>query len=130
MALALFAQPVATRRSCASPSATDSTLLPLLRRIPRRIDRIPDTVEHGRLRAQVSLLGDAGDRRLVTDLVHQALLTVLGATAGVMAVVLVTTGAGPRITETLTLYAVVGYCLFIASVVMVLRVRIVIFRRD
>lgn len=65
-----------------------AALLPLLRRLPRRIDRIADAVEHGRLSVNVRLFADSRDRQVVTDLLHQALLTVLGAAAGVMAVLL------------------------------------------
>ncbi len=107
-----------------------ASLLPMLRRLPRRVDRIADTIEHGRLRTRISLFADPAERRTLTELVHQVLLTLLGATAGIMAVILASSDAGPRITPTLTLYAVVGYCLFISSIVLVLRVLIVIFRRD
>ena len=43
-------------------------LLPLLRRLPRRIDRIGGALEAGRLSVNVRLLADEGDRRIVTDL--------------------------------------------------------------
>ena len=61
-----------------------AALLPMLRGLPRRIDRIGDALEHGRLRLNIRLFADDQDRRLVTGLLHQALLTVIGAAAGVM----------------------------------------------
>jgi ubiquinone biosynthesis protein len=43
-----------------------SALLPVLRRLPRRVDRIADAVEHGRLTVSVRLFADDRDRRVVT----------------------------------------------------------------
>ncbi len=73
-----------------------AALLPMLRGLPRRIDRIGDALEHGRLRLNIRLFADDQDRRLVTGLLLQALPTVIGAAAGVMAVILLDTGDGPR----------------------------------
>jgi ubiquinone biosynthesis protein len=105
-------------------------LLPLLRRLPRRIDRIADAAEHGRLSVNVRMLADRRDRRFVTDLLHQILLTVLGAASGVMAVMLLGNHGGPRLTPTIELYALIGYALLIVAVVLTLRVLVVIFRHD
>ena len=71
-------------------SATDEliSLVPMLRRLPRRLDRIGGSLEHGRLGINVRLLADAGDRRYVTALAHQFILTFLAATLGVMAVLM------------------------------------------
>ena len=107
-----------------------AALLPMLRGLPRRIDRIGDAVEHGRLRLNIRLFADDQDRRLVTRLLHQALLTVIGAAAGVMAVLLLGTGDGPRISAGVGLFPLLGYALLIVAVVLVLRVLFVIFRRD
>ena len=107
-----------------------ASLLPVVRRLPRRIDRIADTVEHGRFSVHIRLFADPQDRRVVTDLLHQALLTVLGAAAGVTGVMLLRTGGGPEVTSSLELFTLLGYALFIASVVLVLRVLIIVFRHD
>ena len=105
-----------------------ASLLPLLRRLPRRVDRIADSVEHGRLSLNVRLFADARDRHLVTGLLHQVLLAGLGAAAGLMAVLLLGTEGGPQVTETVALFAVLGYGLLIVAVVLVLRVLVIIFR--
>jgi ubiquinone biosynthesis protein len=107
-----------------------AALLPMLRGLPRRIDRIGDALEHGRLRLNIRLFADDQDRRLVTGLLHQALLTVIGAAAGVIAVILLGTGGGPRISAGVGLFPLLGYGLLIVAVVLVLRVLVVIFRRD
>ncbi|MEU4425983.1 AarF/ABC1/UbiB kinase family protein [Actinoplanes sp. NPDC024001] len=105
-------------------------LLPLLRGLPRRIDRIGDAVEHGRLRFNVRLFSDDQDRRLLTGLFHQALLTVIGAAAGVMATMLLGSGEGPRTGLGIGLFPLLGYGLLIVAVVLVLRVLAVVLRRD
>ncbi|MBG0561464.1 AarF/ABC1/UbiB kinase family protein [Actinoplanes sp. NEAU-A11] len=105
-------------------------LLPVLRGMPRRLDRIGETVEHGRLRFNVRLFSDDQDRRLLTGMFHQALLTVIGAAAGVMAIMLLGSGDGPQISTGVGLFPLLGYSLLIVSVVLVLRVLVVIFRSD
>ena len=60
---------------------------------------------------------------------QQLLLTVLGATAGLMAVLLLGTTGGPAVTTRLGLYQLLGYFLLVISSVLVLRVLVLIFRR-
>ena len=63
-------------------------LLPVLRRLPRRIDRLGGALEAGRLSVNVRLLADPADRRYLTGLLHQVILVALAATSGVMAVLM------------------------------------------
>ncbi|AEV85354.1 ABC transporter [Actinoplanes sp. SE50] len=105
-------------------------LLPMLRGVPRRLDRIGDAIENGRLRLNIRLFSDDRDRQVVTGLVHQTLLTVIGAAAGVMATLLLGTTGGPRVTTGIGLFPVLGYLLLIVAVVLVLRVLVVVLRRD
>ncbi|MFI6318595.1 ABC1 kinase family protein [Nonomuraea sp. NPDC050556] len=109
-----------------------AALLPMLRRLPRRVERIASAAEHGRFSMNVRLLADDRDRRFVTGLLHQVLLTVLGATAGLMAVFLIGTTGGPLVIAdgSITLYHLIGYFLLVISSILVLRVLIAIFRRD
>ncbi|MFI5697278.1 ABC1 kinase family protein [Kribbella sp. NPDC051586] len=117
--------PEALRRTATEELAT---LLPMLRRLPRRIDRIAAAAESGRLGVNVRLLADERDRRHVTGLLHQALLAILGATAGLMAVLLLGTPGGPQVTTSMTLYQLIGYNLLVICAVLVLRVLVLIFR--
>jgi ubiquinone biosynthesis protein len=71
-------------------------LLPMLRRLPRRVERIASAAEHGRLSVHVRLFADERDRRQLTGMLHQVLLTILAATAGIMAVLLLGTGRRPQ----------------------------------
>ena len=59
---------------------------------------------------------------------HQALLAILGATAGIMAVLLLGTPGGPSVTESMSLFQLFGYNLLVICAVLVLRVLVLIFR--
>jgi ubiquinone biosynthesis protein len=105
-------------------------LLPALRRLPRRIDRIGGALEAGRLSVNVRLLADPADRRYLTGLLHQVILVALAATSGVMAVLMLGLHGGPAITKTVTLYAFFGYCLLVIAAILALRVLVLVFRPD
>ncbi|QYC41099.1 putative protein kinase UbiB [Nonomuraea coxensis DSM 45129] len=120
------AEPAAVRETLTQELAA---LLPMLRRLPRRVERIASAAEHGRLAFNVRLLADERDRRYVTGLLHQVLLTVLGATAGVMGVMLLGTDGGPQIIPGASLFHLIGYNLLMISAILTLRVLAPIFRR-
>jgi ubiquinone biosynthesis protein len=103
-------------------------LLPVLRRLPRRIDRITSAMEQGRLSLNVRLFADERDRRVVTGLTHQFLLTFLGAVSGIVAAVLLGTNGGPQVTPSVSLLQVIGYNLLIVASILVLRVLFTIFK--
>ena len=107
-----------------------AALLPLLGRLPRRVDRIAGALEHGRLGLNVRLLADERDRRVITTLVHQGLLAFVAAALGLMSVLLLAAHGGPLLTSTVTLYQFVGYNLLLVSLLLVLRVLFVVFRPE
>ncbi len=113
-------------------TATDElvALLPVLRRLPRRIDRVSGALEEGRLGINVRLFADRRDRQVITGLVHQALLTVLGAVTGVIAAILLASRGGPTVTPGLSLFQLIGYNLLVVAAVLALRVLFTIFRAD
>jgi ubiquinone biosynthesis protein len=118
-----------------SPRAVQKTaadelmaLLPMLRRLPRRADRITGAMEQGRFSVNVRLFADERDRRVVTDLTHRFLLTLLGAATGIGAVLLIGAPGGPKITSTVSLFQVIGYNLLLVASILVLRVLFAIFR--
>ncbi|MEO6826845.1 MAG: AarF/UbiB family protein [Microbacteriaceae bacterium] len=104
-------------------------LVPLLRRLPGRMDRITRAVESGRLNVNVRLLADRRDRRMITSLVHELVLTILASVTGIMATMLLVSNGGPQVTPTLSLYQIFGYTLIVVAVVLVLRVLFDVFRR-
>ena len=103
-------------------------LLPLLRRLPRRIDRIGGALEAGRLSVNVRLLADEGDRRIVTGLLYLVLTTFLAAASGIMAVLMLGLRGGPTITSRVSLFQFLGYCLLVISAILALRVLALVFR--
>jgi ubiquinone biosynthesis protein len=105
-----------------------AALLPMLRRLPRRVDRIGQALETGRLSVNVRLLADPSDRRFVTGLLHQVLLTFLAAAAGIMAVLMIGLHGGPSVTRQVSLYAFFGYCLLVVAAILAVRVLVQIFR--
>jgi len=107
-----------------------TALLPVLRRLPRRIDRITGALEQGRLNINVRVFADEHDRRFATDLLHQVLLAFLGATTGIMAVFLISASGGPEVTPGVGLFQVFGYNLLVISCILILRVLFVIFRQQ
>ena len=103
-------------------------LLPVLRRLPRRFDRVTGALEQGRLSLNVRLFADERDRRVVTGLTHQFLLAFLGVASAIVAAILLGTSGGPEITPTLSLLQLIGYNLLIVGGILALRVLYIIFR--
>lgn len=103
------------------------TLLPLVRRAPRHLDRIASSLDQGRLKIKIGMFSDERERDLITGLVNQTLLALLAIGCGIMAALLLTNPGGPPVTSTLTLYEVFGYDLLILSAILNLRVLFVIF---
>ena len=105
-----------------------TALLPMLRRLPRRLDRITAAAEKGQLSVNVRLLAHEADRRVVTGLLHQVLITFLAAASGIMAVLLLGLHGGPVLTPRVSLYQFLGYCLLAVAAILALRVLVQVFR--
>jgi ubiquinone biosynthesis protein len=123
--LAAQLSPEAMRQTAVDELAA---LVPLLRRLPRRIDRIGGALEDGRLTLGVRLLADPSDRRYLTGLVHQVLLAFLAAASGIMAVLMIGLHGGPALTSEVSLYSFLGYCLLVIAAILALRVLVQVFR--
>ncbi len=120
-----------------SPEAIKNTaaddlamLVPMLRRVPRRIDRLGGALEDGRLTVSVRLLADPSDRQYLTGLMHRALLAFLAAAAGIMAVLMIGLHGGPALSKTVSLYSFFGYCLLVVAAILAVRVLVQVFRPD
>jgi ubiquinone biosynthesis protein len=96
-------------------------LMPVLRHLPRRLNRITGALEEGRLGVNVRLLADARDRRVIGDLVGRVLLAVLGIFFGVLGVQLLGIEGGPATAAGPSLYALIGYHLLVLSAAVTLR---------
>jgi ubiquinone biosynthesis protein len=103
-------------------------LVPVLRRLPRRFDRVTSSLEQGRLSLNVRLFADERDRRVITGLTHQVLLTVLAAASGIAAALLLGVTSGPKITPNVSLGQLIGYNLLVVAGILALRVLYTIFK--
>jgi len=124
----------------ASPSslrdaATDELigLLPVLRRLPRRLDRITTSLERGTLTTHVRLFADDRDAHFIRAMVSRAVLAFLGATLGIMSVLLLRSRSGPILIPAATgsgttILQAFGYLGLFFSLVLILRVIITIIR--
>ncbi|WP_447004185.1 AarF/UbiB family protein [Saccharothrix isguenensis] len=72
------------------------SMLPMLRRLPRRAEWISGALEQGRLGLSMRLFADERDRQFIVSLLHQVMPTVLGATAGLMVALLLGADGGPQ----------------------------------
>lgn len=104
------------------------SLLPVLRRLPRRVDRLTAALDGGRLTVNVRAFADERDRAFVSGLLHEVLLALTGAATGLMAVLLLASTGGPRVLPELTLNQAFGYNLLVISALLGLRLLFVAFR--
>lgn len=125
------ARTLATRwiREALTPSSLSKTvtdelqsLLPLLRRLPRRLDRITEAVERGSFSVNARLFADARDERFISTLVSRAILAFLGAAIGLMSVMLLGQQGGPLLIATVTVFQMLGYLGLCVSIILILRV--------
>jgi ubiquinone biosynthesis protein len=103
-------------------------LVPLLRRLPRRVDRIAAALESGQFKAGVRLFADEQDARVISRLVDRAVLALLGVGAGVISVLLLESRTGPALTSSLSLLQALGYLGLFSSATLIMRVVIAILR--
>jgi ubiquinone biosynthesis protein len=103
-------------------------LLPLLRRLPRRLDRITAVAERGALTVKVRLFADERDERVVTVLASRAIMAFLGGMVGLISVLLLEAQGGPIIVQSITLFQIMGYIGLCASVALIMRVVTAILR--
>jgi ubiquinone biosynthesis protein len=117
-------------------AATDEVLglLPVLRRLPRRFDRITTSLERGTFITSVRLFADERDRQFIRAMAGRAVLAFLGAAFGVMSVMLIGVHGGPLFfpaaagTGGTSLFHLFGYVGLFLSLVLILRVIIAIIR--
>jgi len=105
-----------------------TSLLPLLRRLPRRVDRIAAALEEGRLNVNIRPFANERDRQTIGAWLHEALLTILASTAGIMSVIVLGQDGGPKVTDSVSLYQLIGYALLVVGLILAMRVLILIYR--
>jgi hypothetical protein len=96
-------------------------MLPHLRRLPDRVDRVLTVAGRGELRFRSIV--DEDSRRILRTLVNRALLTVAGAAfLTVSAMLLISRDQGPRVGENTGLFDIVGFGGLLLGTVLLLRV--------
>jgi ubiquinone biosynthesis protein len=104
------------------------SLLPMLRRLPRHVDRIANSLERGTFKARISLLSDNEDVETLTKFLNRGVLAFLGGIVGILSVILLTSHEGPLLTGTTTLYQFFGYFGLFCATVLILRVLVAVVR--
>lgn len=106
-----------------------ATVLPLLQRLPRRLNKITEDVEAGRFTVSVRTLGDPRDRAFITGVLHQLVMTVLAAASVIGGIMLVSADTGPWMTPSLRLYAFLGFTLLFFGFILGCRVLALVFHQ-
>ena len=106
-----------------------ASLLPVIQRLPRRINKITEDVEAGRLTVNVRALGDPRDRAFITGIVNQVVVTALAAACVLGGIFLVASDGGPMMTPTVELNAFLGFTLLFFGFVLGSRVLVLIFHQ-
>ncbi|MGN8048588.1 ABC1 kinase family protein [Curtobacterium sp. 22159] len=65
------------------------------RRLPRRVDRIGEAIESGKLSVNIRLFSDRRDRQTLNGVIRRVLLVLLGAGAGILSIVYLALPARP-----------------------------------
>jgi len=104
------------------------TLLPMLRKLPRRADRITAALAHGRFTTNLRLFSDPRDISVITTLVNRAVLGLVGSALGVMSVIMLLARGSPGISRGIALLQLSGYIGLFLSITLILRVVLEILR--
>ncbi len=103
-------------------------LAPMLRRLPRQMDRMMQTAQRDGLRARVSLFADDRDVAVVTRLVNRFVLAFAGGAVGIVSVILIGIKGGPPFTGDTSLFRFFGYFGLFCSTVLIMRVLVAVLR--
>src|SRR5262249_59912201 len=85
------------------------TLLPVLRRLPRRADQISAALAGGRFTTNLRLFSDRHDVHVVATLVNRAVLALIGAALGGMSVITLLRHRSPATAPGSSLIQLFGY---------------------
>jgi ubiquinone biosynthesis protein len=96
--------------------------LPLLRRVPRHLDRLATGLQRGTLAVHARPLADRRDVRTLADLVNRVALSILGAGTAISSVLLLAVPGGPRIAGRVGAYGLLGTIGLAAAIILGMRV--------
>lgn len=104
--------------------------LPMLDRLPRRIDRISGALEAGDLTISVRALAHPDDRAFLTRVTQQIVVALLSGALAIAGTVLVISDTGLRLTAELSLNTFLGFLLLLFAFVLGARLLALVFHRD
>jgi ubiquinone biosynthesis protein len=104
------------------------TVLPILRRAPRHLERVATLLERGELGAHISLFADDRDVAVVSRLVNRVVLGLLGGMVALASVGLLAVPGGPQLTRATSLLDLFGYLGLFLATVLILRVVMAVLR--
>ena len=102
--------------------------VPMLRRLPRHIDRAFSSLERDGLRVRVTHFSDEHDERFVSKLVNRLVLAFLAGAIGLVSVGLIAIDDGPAFSDTTSLFRVFGYFGLFCATVLSMRVIVAVLR--
>jgi ubiquinone biosynthesis protein len=102
--------------------------VPMLRRLPRHIDRAFSSLERDGLRVRVTHFSDEHDERVVSRLVNRFVLAFLAGAIGVVSVGLIAIDNGPAFSDHTSLFRVFGYFGLFCATVLAMRVIVAVLR--
>ncbi|HEY5979169.1 MAG TPA: AarF/ABC1/UbiB kinase family protein, partial [Microlunatus sp.] len=106
------------------------SVIPMVRRLPRRINKITEDLELGRTTLNLRLLADPRDRSFLLAVTQQIVVAILAAAATVAAVMLLVAPGSPLLAPSIGLYPIMGFCLLFIGFVLALRALVLSFRRE
>ncbi len=122
-------------RSLINPSSVQHAVrdeilrtVPMLRRLPRHIDRAFSSLERDGLRVRVTHFSDDHDEQVVSRLVNRFVLAFLAGAIGVVSVGLIAIDDGPAFSDRTSLFRVFGYFGLFCATVLAMRVIVAVLR--
>jgi ubiquinone biosynthesis protein len=102
--------------------------VPMLRRLPRHVDRAFSMLERDGIRVRLSHFQDEHDTRFITTLVNRAILAFLAGAIGLLSVGLIAIEGGPSFSGNTSLFQVFGYFGLFCATVLAMRVIVAVLR--
>lgn len=102
--------------------------LPMLQRLPRRINRLATDLESGAFTMGVRVFQHPADRAFLTNLVQQVVVALLAAALAIGGVLLLIADTGPQMTPGLRLFTFLGALLLLFAFVLGSRALVLVFR--
>lgn len=125
----LMAETLAPAQVRSSLETQLATVLPLLQRLPRRLNHLTSNLESGAFTVNVRAFVHEDDRSFITGVIQQVVVAMLAAALALGGILLMVADAGPTMTEGLPLYTFLGMILMLFAFVLGSRALVLVFRQ-